>query len=187
MKPVLITPPASGIVALSDVTDDRRIDPDMDNLRITALIAAAGSYLDGWSGILGRCILPQTWAIRQDSLCDSRLPFPDVRSAVVKYFDASGAEQVLDPGAFRLVNDGLSSFLQIVAGFAPPAVADRPDAVRIEAEFGMDAVPPAIRQAAILLIGHWYENREAAVLGVSAATVPLAVEALLAPWRMVSF
>lgn len=37
--------------------------------------------------------------------------------------------------------------------------------------------------AMLLLIGHWFENREAVVIGSSAAELPMAVEALISPYR----
>ncbi|MBW5800068.1 head-tail connector protein [Halomonas elongata] len=41
--------------------------------------------------------------------------------------------------------------------------------------------------AMLLLIGHWYENREAVVMGTIATQVPMAVEALIAPYRHFHF
>lgn len=41
-----------------------------------------------------------------------------------------------------------------------------------------------IRLVVLLLVGHWYENREASVTGVSVSTLPLAVESLLQPYRI---
>jgi uncharacterized phage protein (predicted DNA packaging) len=41
------------------------------------------------------------------------------------------------------------------------------------------ALTSDLEQAALLLIGHWYTSREAVVVGVIAATVPLAVDSLL--------
>ena len=35
----------------------------------------------------------------------------------------------------------------------------------------------------LLLIGHWYENREAVVIGSTATELPMAVEALISPYR----
>ncbi|NWN92292.1 phage gp6-like head-tail connector protein [Marinobacter adhaerens] len=40
-----------------------------------------------------------------------------------------------------------------------------------------------ITTAMLLLIGHWYANRESVVIGTTASEVPMAVEALLAPYR----
>ncbi|MCX0499734.1 head-tail connector protein [Erwinia billingiae] len=41
-----------------------------------------------------------------------------------------------------------------------------------------------IRSAMLLLIGHWYSNREAVVIGQTATEVPFAVEALLQPHKI---
>lgn len=41
-----------------------------------------------------------------------------------------------------------------------------------------------LEQAQLLLIGHWYENREAVVVGSSVADLPFAVEALAGPYRL---
>lgn len=37
--------------------------------------------------------------------------------------------------------------------------------------------------AMLLLIGHWFENREAVVVGSTTSELPMAVEALIAPYR----
>ena len=41
------------------------------------------------------------------------------------------------------------------------------------------ALSKSIQQGALLLIGHWYANREGVALGTISTTVPLAVERLL--------
>lgn len=41
--------------------------------------------------------------------------------------------------------------------------------------------------AMLLLIGHWYENREAVAMGTTATQVPMAVEALITPYRHFHF
>jgi uncharacterized phage protein (predicted DNA packaging) len=35
-----------------------------------------------------------------------------------------------------------------------------------------DPVPPALKQAVLLLVGHLYENREASLIGVNAQALP---------------
>jgi uncharacterized phiE125 gp8 family phage protein len=44
-------------------------------------------------------------------------------------------------------------------------------------------VPQPIRQALLLLIAHWYENREPVEIGASATTIPAGVSELLMPYR----
>jgi hypothetical protein len=44
-------------------------------------------------------------------------------------------------------------------------------------------VPAAIKAAMKLAIGHWYENRESVVVGVTAMTLPMAFDALIGPYR----
>lgn len=41
-----------------------------------------------------------------------------------------------------------------------------------------------IRTVMLLLIGHWYANRESVVVGQTVSSLPLAVESLLQPYRI---
>ncbi|MEI7247978.1 head-tail connector protein [Pectobacterium carotovorum] len=41
-----------------------------------------------------------------------------------------------------------------------------------------------VQVAMLLLIGHWYENRETVVIGQTAQAIPFAVESLLQPYRI---
>lgn len=45
----------------------------------------------------------------------------------------------------------------------------------------------SITTAMLLLIGHWYESREAAVIGTISSELPLAVDALITPYRHYHF
>lgn len=48
-------------------------------------------------------------------------------------------------------------------------------------------VPESIRQAMLLMIGHWYENRESINIDGNATEIPMTSEMLLAPHRVVRF
>lgn len=55
----------------------------------------------------------------------------------------------------------------------------------VDPDSDADPLPGAIRAAILLMVGHLYTNREASVAG-SMAELPLGVEALLRPWRVLT-
>jgi len=191
-RPVRTVAPATALVSLDEVKAHCRVDFDDDNAMLGALTQAATDFLDGWTGILGRCLISQTWRIDvYDWVGDIRMPFPDVQSVTVKYFDADNAEQTVSSSLYELLEDHRGSFVRFLDAFTEPAIYDdRSDAIQITLVAGygdnISDVPQAIRQAALLLIGHWYESREAVTAGAM-KEVPMAVDALTKIYRRVAF
>jgi uncharacterized phiE125 gp8 family phage protein len=184
--PILIEAPAQ-LLTVSEVKVHLRLDHDHDHedLLIRVLIDVAVGWMDGWQGVLGRCILRQTWAIKAGALASMALPFPDPQSAVVSYLDAAGASQTVDPSAFRVRTVRGAGQLVFAETFtAPPLLAGRDDAVTVTAVYGRDAAPAPLKVAVLMLVGHWYRNREAVVTGTTTAEVPMAVQSLIAPFRV---
>jgi uncharacterized phiE125 gp8 family phage protein len=184
---------------LAEVKANSRIDFDDDDALLGAMIAAAVSHLDGWTGILGRCLCQQTW--RQDFDCFERalrLPLAPVISVEsVKYDDADGVERTVDPSNYRVLADERGPAVVFVTGFAFPGLFIERPAVRVSYVAGYPdgegdgatTVPDAIRHAILMIVAHWYENREEVLVGSGAAAVriPMAADALLAPFRRVRF
>ena len=191
-RPVRTVAPATALVSLDEVKAHCRVDFDDDDAMLGALTQAATDFLDGWTGILGRCLISQTWRIDvYDWVGDIRMPFPDVQSVTVKYFDADNAEQTVSSSLYELLEDHRGSFVRFLDAFTEPAIYDdRSDAIQITLVAGygdnISDVPQAIRQAALLLIGHWYESREAVSAGAM-KEVPMAVDALTKIYRRVAF
>lgn len=165
----------------------RTIDDDEDGL-IGGLIDAVTSYLDGWSGILGLALVTQTWRQAHDGFPNNgqlRIPLgPVTGTPTISYYDEAGSQQPFSD--FHVATDAIGPMIVLRDGASWPTTGIRPDAVAVTWQCGYgDAanVPAAIRQAALLLIGHWYANRETA--GASMAEQPIAVSALLAPFRKV--
>ena len=76
--PYLITPPEGLPVSLEDMKAHLRVVHDEDDADIEAKQAGVVAMLDAWGGILGRCILPQTWAIDVAGGGPHVFPFPDI-------------------------------------------------------------------------------------------------------------
>jgi uncharacterized phiE125 gp8 family phage protein len=192
--PRLVTPPAASLLTLDEARRHCRVDHAEDDAFLGAAIAAAQGWLDGWSGILGRCLVSQQW--RQDwpgfpagPLLP--LPFPDVTAAAITYVDPAGAEQTLSTAAYHVVSTASAAVLELADGAAWPATAARPDAVRVLLTAGYDTaaakVPAPIRSAALFMVGDIYRNRETGVVGTVSASIKMSttVEILLAPYRRV--
>lgn len=188
ISPVRTVAPSETPVSRTEAKAHLRVTGTTEDTLIDGLIAAAVAHVDGWSGILGRCVVTQTWRQDVDDFSDCvALPFPDVQSVTVTYYDAANAVQTLSGSTYNLVNRTSGTFLELADGASWPVVYSRPDAVKISMVCGYGAaaaVPVAIKQAMLVLIGHWYSNREA-VSEAAMSEVPLAVGALLAPYRRI--
>jgi uncharacterized phiE125 gp8 family phage protein len=177
--PVLVQAPAA-LLSLPEVKTHLRVDHSHEDSLLEGYIAAAVGWMDGWRGVLHRCILTQTWAIRAEALEDMALPFPDVVSAVVTYLDAAGVTQTVNSTDYRVRTINGQGSLVFASGFSAPTVLDgRDDAVTVSAVYGFAEAPAALRVAALMLVSHWYQNREGA-----GERIPPAVHNLIAPWRL---
>jgi uncharacterized phiE125 gp8 family phage protein len=188
LAPVRTIAPAETPVSLAEAKAHLRVEHSDDDALITGLIAAATDHLDGWSGVLGRCLVTQTW--RQDfaGFADClRLPLGPVASITsVTYLDGDNAEQTLPDTDYQLLTDALGALVALAPGRSWPATCARPDAVSVTFVAGSaaDDVPPALKVAIMLLVGHWYERREA-IDGNTLAELPFSVSALIAPYRRI--
>ncbi|WP_136652596.1 head-tail connector protein [Paracoccus aeridis] len=173
MRLVLVTPPAAPPIMLAEVKAHARVSHDDEDLLLQHYIDAATAWLDGPAGILGRCLVTQTWRAEFNAVTGPiRLPFPDTVIDSAVFTDAEGGELI---HAFELQDQRL--LLRPVSGFGRPA------AITFTAGYGAPTdVPAAIRQAMLLLVTQWYEHRQ--VTGTGTA-LPFAVDALLAPFRRV--
>ena len=171
MRLVLVTPPAAPPITLAEVKAQARVAHDDEDLLIQQYIDAATAWLDGPAGILGRCLVTQTWRAELAAVTGPiRLPFPDTVIGSAVCTDAEGGELI---HAFEL-QDQLP-LLRPITGLGRSA------AITFTAGYGAPAeVPAAIRQAMLLLVAHWYDHRDAAP---DRSALSMAVDALIAPFR----
>lgn len=161
-------------------------DTDQDD-HIASLCAAAHRHIER---DLGYPILRQTrethlscfpggpiWLGGGDSLTVLQL----------RYANAAGAVQVMPASAYAV--DAVSQIAKVYPAPASPwpATAAVPSAVVVEWQAGWETpadVPDDLLHAMKLLVGHWDQNREAVVVGSITNELSLAVDALLAPFRL---
>jgi uncharacterized phiE125 gp8 family phage protein len=206
----IVTPPATEPISLVEAKAHLRVDHNDDDATIAFLITVARQYVDAVSGWLGRALVAQTWdlvfdafPIPQASCCGPvtpsgmpsaaiEMPWPPLQSVTsVKYIDTAGVETTL--AATEYMVDTISDPGWLIPISAWPATKNVANAVMIRfvAGYGPTAadVPAPVRHALLLLIGHWYENREQVIAQYegNATTLPLpfGVDALLSSFRVI--
>jgi uncharacterized phiE125 gp8 family phage protein len=189
-RPIRTVAPAVDPVTLAEAKLWARIDHSAHDEMVSSMLAGAIAHLDGYTGMLGRCIINQTWKQKfHDWSRDLRLPFPDVSTITsVKYFDATNAEQTVSSSLYELLEDERGSFVRMTGDFTDPAIYDeRSDAVSVTFVAGYGAaaenVPDAIKAAIKMLVAHWYDQPAAAEQPMT--EIPFGVTAMISPYRRV--
>ena len=118
--------------------------------------------------------------------------FPVLSVDTISYVDGDGTTQAMDASNFQTVIDRTPAFIVLED---VPSVDDKTfNAVTITVTVGIesdnsppdaDKIPEQVKQAIKLMVGHFYENREAVNIGNITATVPFATDALLWPHRVI--
>ncbi|HYJ44090.1 MAG TPA: head-tail connector protein [Xanthobacteraceae bacterium] len=184
LTPVRTTAPALSPVSLAEVRAHLRIDHTDEDPTLQLYIDAATGYFEGCTGILTRALVTQSWQQFYPVFTDPiilPLGLQPVRSVTsINYYDAGNVSRLLSDTLYRLVHAELGPRIARTTSDAWPATVARDDAVTVEFVAGdaPAAVPAPIRQAMLLLVGHWYAQREAVAAGTY-AEVPYAVHALL--------
>lgn len=201
MALVLITAPATTPVSLDEAKAHLRVDEDVEDGLITALIEAATGHIDGRMGWLGRCLMPQTWELVLDGFPSNssgsgiRIPLAPLLEVVsVKYYDVDAVLQTLGNNSYMVdtanepgwVMPGEAGWPETMATINAVRVRFRAgyEGAENDSPPGANGVPAPIKAALKLLIGHWYANREQVVVGTTATDLPWAVNALLTPYRL---
>ncbi|MCW0235273.1 MAG: head-tail connector protein [Ferrovibrio sp.] len=185
----VVTAPIDDVVSLPDAKRHLRVDYDDDDAYIASLVGAAVANIDGPEGWLGRALGEQSLVLTLDAFpCGRRrlsIPLPPLVSVeAVSYIDGSGTEQSL--AGFRVFGVGApyGGYVLPPLGQDWPRTHCDPGSVTVEFTAGYgNGIPAPVRHAILLMIGHWFRNREA-VEDAKLAELPMGVAALLNPLRV---
>ncbi|MEP0519663.1 MAG: head-tail connector protein [Hyphomicrobiales bacterium] len=186
MSVTLMAPPALEPVSLVQMKQHLRVEHASEDTLISAYITSARLHVEA---LLAKLLISQNWHLNFDRLPTGKivyLPLAPLLSlnSVSFYTEQSGPNPIppvdyaIDLNSVRprfslhLERQNLRTFgayeLDVTVGYGPAA----------------EDVPGDIRQALILLVAHWYENREAAT-PLAREHIPHGVRAILEPHRQV--
>lgn len=110
----------------------------------------------------------------------------------ISYFDTTGAEQTLSTDVYQVSVSGYRARVALKFNQIWPYTAYRMlDAITLNMTVGYgdsgDDIPAPIKHAMLLMIGHWYNQREDVIVGMVATEVPKAASYLLSPYTSMEF
>ena len=186
-KLVLKTGPATTAISLAEAKAFLRVDSDYDddNAYITSLIGVATNVVEQFTR---RRLITQTYNIYYDEFPPYMdLQVGNVASVThVKYYDTDNSLQTLDTSEYDVdIRVKPGRIYQAEDGNFPDTY-ERANSVEVEFVVGSAAsdVEDAIKQAMYIVIGRYYENRQDVVMGTQVNELPLMVEHLLTPYRL---
>lgn len=183
----VITPPLIEPVSLPEVKQQIGI-PDTDTLSdalISRRIIEARNWAESYTG---RALITQTREIRWDCFVDEHELPSALTVASVKYIDSDGAETTLSSSDYVLDTYTFIPHVRLAYAVSWPSVRAERNAVRIQFTAGYgataDTVPLLIKEAIILLVGHWMNHQPGNENGVTISRVPYAVRDMLDQFRL---
>ncbi len=185
--------PLQRAVTLAAVKSHLRVDHDLEDELIASYLDAA---IEDAAIYTNRILDQGEWSATFSAWpCGSSffLPIaPIVSVDSLKYFPEEGDEQTVPAENWSFVTTSDGGLLTLLSTYSRPALRVEPlEQITVELVAGHDAddgssgedpelkLPPAIKAAIFLTVGHLYANREAVVVGRTALILPRGAEQLL--------
>jgi uncharacterized phiE125 gp8 family phage protein len=192
----IITAPTVEPVNLAETKIHLRVDSSTEDNYINSLIKSAREAVEN---LTGRALITQTleylisnWPNHEIKL--PRAPLQSVTS--IKYTDSAGNEYILDVSKYVVNPDTEPGLIVPAIGYSWPSISLKPTGAitinyiagyppsNIELPDYQANVPAGLKHAILLLVGHWYEQRQPVNIGTSVTQIPFTVKWLCDSYRV---
>ncbi len=190
-----LTQPVVEPVSLAEAKAHCRIDSDADDFYVVSLITAAREWVETY---MDEALIHQQLVMRRDGFpSEIELPRPPMANSgtatavsVTFTSDQSGATAALSSTTYRVDRDTRPGVIRNTYGGAWPGHLTDYNSITVTWWAGRggsgSSVPQGVRNAILMLVGHFYEKRVAAEAG-SLNDIPYGVKALLDAQRWGSY
>jgi len=190
MSAILTIPPALEPLSLPEVKAHLKVDTILDDDLLTRLILTARQQVES---LIDKVLISQSWKIYLDNWPadgEIKLPVcPVMQVDDLRTYSADDIAAVVDPSHYyvdlaatpqRLVLRGSRTWLK-------PGRSVNGIEIEVTAGYGSDgdSVPAPLREAMLLLIAQWYENRQPDCESHPSTPVPAILQQLFAPYKKV--
>ena len=183
----VITAASTFPVTLTEAKAHLKVDTTADDTYIESLIKAATQLSEEYTN---RFFIDTVIEQFSSSFAELETLFKSKVSEVsfIKYYDSDNSIQTLSATVYNTQLNYEPSQIQLADGQSFPSIRKRNDAVRIRYTVGYGSaasdVPEIIKQAILLTIGNFYQNRSSVVIGRIATELPLNVKFLLNTYKV---
>ena len=184
---VVDTAAAVAILTTAEAKAHLKVDTSADDTLIENLISAATESAQIFTN---RFFINTTLNQFGDTWSDLATLFKSPVSSVthVKYYDSDNTQQTLATSVYQKDLEHQPARIGLKPNQSFPSLADRLNAVECQYVVGYGSaasdVPQGIKQAVLLTIGNWYQNREEVVVGRIATELPKSAQYLLEQYKV---
>jgi len=182
----VITAATTYPVSLTEAKSHLKVDTSADDTYIESIIKAATQLSEEYTN---RFFIDTVIEQYASSFVELQTLFKSKVSVIsfVKYYDSSNSLETLSASVYDEQLRYEPSQIQLADGQSFPTITKRNDAVRVRYTVGYGAasdVPEIIKQAILLTIGNFYQNRNSVVIGRIATELPQNVKWLLDTYKV---
>ncbi|AMV20413.1 head-tail connector protein [Planctomyces sp. SH-PL14] len=156
--------PTASIVDAARLRRQCRVDSASEDADLLEWLATATKMIEDETSLFLR---PQEGVLNLDRFPGGGCPifverFPIAEVTGITYLDTNGVRQTWDPELYIVGLSSLPPRITPAFGQSYPTVRRQSECVQIAYTGGYSEaeVPPMAKQAALMLVGFWYQNRE---------------------------
>jgi len=173
----IVTPPSGEPVSLTEAKAQCRVTIPDEDAYITSLIAVARERVEEFTR---RALMEQEWVAKYADWPSDRvliIPRPPLVSVdAVKYWDSTGTEITVSASDYVQDVEDLFGVVRLKDSFGTPSLSpDHPNPIKVEFTCGYGAaedVPSRAKQAIMMMVNNWYDNRNPVIVGTIASKLP---------------